>query len=69
MEEFKESAMASRLAMASQDGWKEFMNALNSEEIAKSKADFIDELKNRPIPNSTSGLEFEGVTPPKESNG
>ena len=61
--------MASRLAMASQDGWREFMNALNREEIAKSKADFIEDLKNRPIPGETSGLEFEGVTPPKENDG
>jgi hypothetical protein len=65
VEEFKESAMASRLAMASQDGWKDFMNALNGEEIAKAKTEFIEGLKDKPIPEPNSRLAFEGITPPR----
>jgi hypothetical protein len=60
--------MAARMAMVSGDGWKDFMDAVNSEENAKSREKMIEELKARPVKEpSDLGLEFEGITPPKET--
>lgn len=67
LDEFKERAMAARMSMVTNDGWTDFMNALNSKENAKSREKMIEELKARPIKESSDiGLEYEGITPPKE---
>lgn len=62
--------MAARMSMVTNDGWKDFMDALNSEERMKDREKMIEELKARPVKEpSDIGLEFEGITPPKETNG
>lgn len=56
------------MSMVTSEGWKDFMDALNSKERMKDREKMIEELKARPVKEpSDIGLEFEGITPPREA--
>ena len=65
MREFKERAIAARLAMATNEGWEDFMRIIDSKDRLKAEGEFIENLLNKKpvsnIPDDT--ISFEGFIP------